>query len=124
MHAIAMLATILWRGLTIAALLLGLIGAFLPVVPTVPFVLLAAAAASRGWPSFEARMLEHPRYGPAIRLWRERGAVPRPAKTIATLMMAGSAGLIWLSPAPMPLKIGVPLLMLAVAVWLWTRPDG
>ncbi|SFF48539.1 hypothetical protein SAMN04488120_105145 [Fontimonas thermophila] len=118
-----MLSTIFWRGLTLIALLLGLIGAFLPVVPTVPFVLLAAAAASRGWPAFEAWLLKHPRYGPAIRLWRERGAVPRSAKIVATLMMAGSTVLIAFSPLPWAAKIAIPLAMFAVAVWLWLRPE-
>ena len=64
----------LWRVLALLSLALAIAGAVLPVLPTVPFLLVAAAAAGRGWPQLEAWLLAHPRYGPPIRRWRERGA--------------------------------------------------
>src|SRR5690606_4026642 len=71
---------LLWRIFAGLMVLLGMAGAVLPVLPTVPFLLVAAWAASRGWPSLEARLLAHPKHGPYIVRWRERGAVPRKAK--------------------------------------------
>lgn len=53
----------LWRLLAAVSVLLGIIGAFLPVLPTVPFLLLGAWAAGRGWPALEARLLAHPNTG-------------------------------------------------------------
>jgi uncharacterized membrane protein YbaN (DUF454 family) len=114
---------LLWRTVAGLALLLGVLGVFLPVLPTVPFVLLAAWAASKGWPQLEARMLAHPVYGPYIVRWRERGAVPRKAKWFATLGMSASVLWIGLSGAPLGVKIGVPLLLMAVGAWLWRRPE-
>ncbi len=113
---------LLWRTLASVSLLLGRVGVVLPVLPTVPFLLLAAWAGGRGWPSLEARLLAHPRHGPVIRQWRERGAVPRRAKWLATVMMLGSAVLLWWSPVAPWVRGAVYLVLLGVALWLWRRP--
>jgi len=116
-------ARLLWRVLALVFVALGLIGAFLPVLPTVPFLLAAAWAAGHGWPALERWLLGHPRYGEFIRRWRERGAVPRRAKWAATVMMTFSALLLLATGAPIAVKIGAPLFMAAVAIWLWRRPE-
>ena len=67
---------LLWRLVAIGAICLGGIGIVVPVLPTVPFLILAAFAASKGWPELERRLLDHPRYGPDIRGWREHGTIP------------------------------------------------
>lgn len=114
---------LLWRLLALAALALGFIGIFLPVMPTVPFVLLAAWAAGRGWPQLEVWLLNHPRYGTPIREWREYGAVSRRAKWLACTMMAGSAAMLWFAQVPTWLRGTLYALLLIVAVWLCTRPE-
>lgn len=118
------IATLLWRALALVSLLLGAIGAMLPVLPTVPFLLLAAWAASKGWPALEIWLLNHRRLGPPLVQWRERGAVSRPTKWVSSVMMAGSAlGMQFVPQIPLALRIGVPAAMLAVAIWLWRRPE-
>ena len=116
-------ARLLWRLLALVFVALGLIGAFLPVLPTVPFLLAAAWAAGHGWPALERWLLEHPRYGEYIRRWQERGAVPRRAKWAATVMMTFSALVLLATGVPIAVKIGAPLFMAAVAIWLWRRPE-
>lgn len=116
-------AVLLWRALALVCVALGLIGIFLPGLPTVPFLLVAAWAGGRGWPRLEAWLLAHPRHGPHIRRWRDHRAVPRRAKWFASATMVASTVLIALSGAPLALKIGLPLLMSAVAWWLWRRPE-
>jgi uncharacterized membrane protein YbaN (DUF454 family) len=56
------------------ALATGVVGIFLPLLPTTPFVLLAAFCFARGSPRWEAWLLAHPRFGPLVRDWRERHA--------------------------------------------------
>lgn len=120
-HRVAML---LWRLLALLSFGLAVLGALLPVLPTAPFLLVAAWAASRGWPQFEAWLLRHPRFGPPVRRWRERGAISRAAKWLATAMMAASAALLQLfAHIPLALRVGVPLFLLGMAIWLWRRPE-
>lgn len=113
-----------WRLLASVAILLGALGVALPGLPTVPFLLVAAWAASHGWPELEQRLLAHPHYGPAIRAWRQQRAVPRRAKWAASLLIATSMVLLVLSPAPDLLRWLLPPFLLCITIWLWSRPDG
>jgi uncharacterized membrane protein YbaN (DUF454 family) len=117
------IARLLWRLLALLLVGLGLLGVVLPLLPTVPFLIAAAWAGSRGWPALEQWLIGHPRYGEHIRQWRQHGAVPRRAKWAASLMMAVSSGVLAFSHVPAALKIAAPLLMAVVAVWLWMRPE-
>lgn len=113
-----------WRALALVSAALGFVGIFVPGLPTVPFLLVAAWAAGRGWPAFERWLLAHPRYGADIRRWRERRAVPRRAKWAATATMVASAAIMAALPTvPLWAKVGMPAAMAVVAVWLWRRPE-
>ena len=72
------------------ATLLGIIGVVTPVLPTTPFLLVAAWAFSRSSPRFEAWLLAHPKLGPPIVAWREERAISTGAKILAVGGMAGS----------------------------------
>lgn len=108
------------------SLLLGIVGIFLPLLPTTPFVLLAAACFSRGSARCERWLLDHPRFGPMVRDWRQHRAVPLRAKQLATVMMTFGSVSAWLA---MPRFKWLPALCCAcVALWLWRlptrQPDG
>ena len=119
------LAVLMWRAVAVLGLTLGLLGVVLPVVPTVPFLILSAWAASKGWPAFEIWLLNHRLFGPPIVQWRLRGAVPRRAKWLSCGMMACSAiGMQFFPQIPVWVRVAVPLMMLAVGIWLWRRPDA
>jgi uncharacterized protein len=112
-----------WAGAGGLCLVLGVIGIFVPLLPTTPFVLLAAFCFSRGSTRVERWLLAHPRFGPMVVDWRARRAVPRRAKQLATLMMTlGSAWSWWVMPAPW--RWLPPLCCAAVALWLWRLPDA
>ena len=118
------LQVVLWRFLAVGCVALAVLGAVLPVLPTVPFLIVAAWAGGKGWPQLERWLLEHPRHGPAIRRWRDHRAVPRRAKWMAALMMAASGSMLVFSPVAPWIKVAVPALMLGVAIWLWRHPDA
>jgi uncharacterized membrane protein YbaN (DUF454 family) len=111
----------LWLAAGVAALALGAVGLLLPLVPTVPFVILAAWCFSRGSERWENWMLHHPRLGPIVRDWREHHAVPLRAKQVATVMMATSCiGTYFFAPIQ---YAWIPtVLCTAVAIWLWRLP--
>jgi uncharacterized membrane protein YbaN (DUF454 family) len=117
------LSPLFWKLLAIVFVALGVIGAFLPILPTVPFLIVAAWAASRGWPWLDEKLTSHPRYGAAIVRWRERGAIPRSAKLASTAGMLASAAVLWLVALPVWVRIAVPAAMACVAFWIWTRPE-
>lgn len=108
--------------LGLVAVALGIVGIFLPILPTVPFMLLAAFLFARSNPAWERRILQHPRFGPPIRDWRERGAIGRRAKAAALAALAASAGLgLWLLDEPwrwLPLAVA-----LVTGSWIATRPS-
>ena len=105
------------------AVTLGGIGAFLPLLPTVPFLILAAFCFARSNPAWEARLLNHPRYGATLRQWREKGVVSRKAKLAASGAFAVSIALGFLT-----LNWPWPMIPVAVALicgsWLWMQPEA
>lgn len=118
------LARAIWLGLGGVALALGAIGALLPIVPTVPFLILAAACFARGSPRLERWLLAHPVLGPPIRDWRERGAIPLRAKLLAVGGMAGGYTVTLLALRP-GLEIAIPLaaVLALVAAYVLSRPS-
>ncbi len=114
-----------WAYLLLALLflLLGVVGAFLPVLPTTPFILLAAWAAARSSPRLLAWLENHTAFGPMIIDWRRGGVVRRRAKWLATAMMSLAALFLLLGPHPRWAAAVAIACMLAVGIWLWRRPE-
>lgn len=112
----------LYLGAGLTSLSLGLVGAVLPIMPTVPFLLLAAFCFARSNPVWEQKLLDHPTYGPSLRQWRERRAIARPAKVGAIGAMSVGAVVTWFT-------LGFPWVFLSLAVlvlaggWIWTRNE-
>ena len=69
------------------SLLLGLVGIFVPLLPTTPFLLLAAALWVRSSPRLYAWLLAHRRLGPYIRNFRENRAIPLRAKILSVTLL-------------------------------------
>ena len=112
-----------WWLLAYVSLGIGLIGIFVPGLPTVPFVLLSAFAAARGSERLHAWLLVHRQFGPLIRDWERDGAVSRRAKRLAIGMMALCAVVMFLTaPRWWMAAIGTTIMGI-VAIWLWRRPE-
>jgi uncharacterized protein len=113
----------LLNGIAAVSLFLAVIGAVLPIMPTVPFVLLAAWAATKSSPRLARWLESHPTLGPPIREWRHGGVVRRPVKVVTTVTMSGGGAFMiafvqpWWVPA-----VGVPA-MAVIIVWIWLRPE-
>ena len=113
----------LWLLAGWTSLVLGLIGIVLPLLPTTPFILLAAFCFQKGSDRLHRWLMEHPRFGPLIADWRERGAIPRKAKRNAMIALAAVLAISWLVGVR-PLIIGIQAVVLSlVALFILTRPD-
>jgi len=113
---------LLWLLAGLLALMIGLIGMVVPLLPTTPFILLAAYCFSHGSQRVERWLLTHPRLGPVVANWREHRAVPLRAKHLAWVMMAASAVVFGFT---LPLAwCWVPAAVCAAAAWwLWRLPS-
>lgn len=113
-----------WLVLGGMALALGVIGIVTPVLPTVPFVILAAFCFSRSSQRLHDWIITHPRLGPPVIAWRESGAISRFAKRIsAASMLAAFLLSFGLGLAGWILAIQA-VAMLAATAFIWSRPSA
>lgn len=114
---------LIWAAIGLSSLGLGIVGVFVPLLPTVPFLLLAAFCFARSSERMLHWLLSHRHFGPAIIDWRERGAVSPRAKRLATVSVAAVFGIslvLGLRPA---LLLVQGLALTGVLIFLWTRPN-
>lgn len=103
---------------------IGAVGIFLPLLPTTPFLLVAAACFARSSPRLEAWLLAHRRFGPLLAAWRERGAIPRSGKLLSTAGMALGFYGFYLGSRPGPLlMLIVAVAFVSIGVYVWSRPE-
>lgn len=104
---------------------IGIIGAFLPVLPTTIFLILAAYFFGRSSPRLEAWILQHKVFGPPVVTWQQNGAIPRRAKYMAFGGMAfGYANFVCFVRPGFWLLALVSVFFAASALYVGTRPDG
>jgi uncharacterized membrane protein YbaN (DUF454 family) len=106
-----------------AMVALGVIGAFLPLMPSTIFFILAAWFFARSSPRFEAWLLSHKRFGPPLRAWQEERAISRRSKMLAAAGMVLGYSVFFATVRPdWPLGLTVFAAILACAVFVLSRP--
>jgi uncharacterized membrane protein YbaN (DUF454 family) len=106
------------------ALGLGILGVFLPVLPTTPFVLLAAACYARGSRRFHQRLLANRTFGPIIVEWERHRSIPYRTKLAAVVLMSLTmATSIVFFVRPVWLKAVLAIMGIALALWLYRLPS-
>ncbi len=113
---------ILWLLLAYVTLAIGFVGAFLPVLPTTPFLLIAVWAGSHASSKFKWWLLRHKRFGPALRNWYRDKAISRPAKFMAVTVIAISWLVIILNDSPAAVISITGLLFIGCISFLLSRP--
>lgn len=104
---------------------LGIVAAFIPLLPTTGFLIIAVYFFARSSPRLERWILDHNVFGPPVVAWRDHGAIPPRAKKLAFAGMA--VGLVcfvyFAKPGLWLLLIGL-FVILSSAIYVGTRPDG
>jgi uncharacterized membrane protein YbaN (DUF454 family) len=112
----------IWLAVGLLAVGLGMLGVVLPLLPTTPFILLAAYAFARSSDRWHRWLMNHKIFGPLIEDWRRNGGLNRRVKIVSLISLA-AVFLISLALGASALVLGVQAVVLtASAVFIVTRP--
>ncbi|NIZ11815.1 YbaN family protein [Phaeobacter sp. HF9A] len=114
----------LYLCLGLLSVLFALIGIALPLLPTVPFLLLAAFFFARSSERLHAWLLSHRTFGPAIVDWNEHGAIRPSAKKAATVSVAAVFLLSLILKLPIHVLLIQAITLGGVMIFIWSRPNG
>jgi uncharacterized protein len=112
-----------WVVVGAVATAFGVAGVFLPLLPTTPFLLLAAFAFARSSPRLHAWLLGHPRLGPVVLDWQRHGAIRRGIKVLALSMMALSLAVTIAMGFAWWIVGSQALVLAAAAAFIVSRPE-
>ena len=105
--------------------ILGVIGAFLPILPTTPFLILSAYLFSKSSPKFHAWILTLPMAGEAIREWRDERVIRPRAKILCSVMLLISLFMIWqVAKVHLIIRLIASLIMISVGIFVVTRASA
>lgn len=115
---------IVWIIVGLLALVIGMIGIFLPILPTVPFLLLATFCFARSSKKLHDWLVYHPILGPPILNWQEKGIIHRYAKIYASISIAAA----FILSITLEIKISFLLIQAVVLcsalIFIWSRPES
>ena len=114
---------ILWGIAGVGSVILGAIGAVLPLLPTTPFLLLAAFCFSQSSERLHNWLMEHPRLSPPIKAWQRHGAISRKAKVLAGIAMLATVLISFWVGVPTYVLLIQLVVLLGVSCFIFTRPS-
>ena len=104
--------------------MLGLIGVVLPLLPTTPFVILAAFCFSKSSPRFHQKLLENRLFGPIIADWERYGVIPFKVKCISSGMMLLMISYpVFFKQLPLWADISMLVTALIALLYIWSKPS-
>ncbi len=112
----------IWTMLGLLSMALAIIGVVLPLLPTVPFLLLAAFCFARSSQKLHSWLISHKTFGPMIVAWTTSGAIGLTAKRYATLSILAVFSLSLFIGLDFGLLILQGLVLSCVLGFIWTRP--
>lgn len=104
------------------SIVLGALGIFVPLLPTTPFLLLAAFAFANSSERMHQWLLDHNIFGPLIDDWRQYRAISRRAKIVSILSMVAIILISALMSAPTYVVVIQALVLSATATFVLSRP--
>ncbi len=105
-------------------LALAIIGLFLPVVPTVPFLLLAAWFSAKGSERLHRWLYAHPHFGKMLIDWEEHGAISRKGKVATVITLSASWIFLYVQLESTWGLAAMAILFLVITSFVLTRPNA
>ena len=113
----------IWLLAGLAAVTIGAVGVVLPLLPTTPFLLVAAFAFARSSERLDRWLREHRTFGPLINNWHRDGSIDRNTKRTALIVIVATPLVTWLLDAPAWVVACQVVVLSAAAVFIVTRPS-
>lgn len=113
----------LWFTFGCLTVALAVMGIFLPLLPTVPFLLLAAFCFARSSDRAHSWLLNHPKLGPPIQDWQQSGAIGLKSKKTATICVIAAFMLSVVLGVAVHLLLIQLLVLTCVMIFIWSRPS-
>ena len=115
---------IIYHVIGLLMIVLAIIGAILPIMPTVPFLLVASWCFARSSPRFHNWLHSHKVFGPPIKQWEEQGVISPFVKILAVGgMSVGFCSFLLIAKPVLWLTICVAIVLIAISVYILTRPS-
>ena len=111
-----------WLTAGLTAVAIGAVGVVLPLLPTTPFLLIAAFAFARSSARLNSWLREHRSFGPLIDNWHRDGSIDRKVKRTAIIVIFVTPVITWLFAAPLWIIACQIVVLSASAVFILTRP--
>ena len=112
----------LWLLAGLTSVAIGAIGVVVPLLPTTPFLLVAAFAFARSSTRLNRWLREHRSFGPLIENWHRDGSIDRKVKRTAIIVILITPVITWLFGVPLWLIAGQLAVLSAAAIFILTRP--
>lgn len=117
-------ARVTWITIGAISLIIGFVGIFVPLLPTTPFVIVAAYCFSKGSPQLHDWLLSRPYFGKVVRDWNRYGTIPLSAKLMCLGMLSGSLIYIhFIGQLPLAAKWIATAFILAILAFVLSRPS-
>ncbi|MDH3622061.1 MAG: YbaN family protein [Gammaproteobacteria bacterium] len=113
---------VFWLLAGLMSVAIGAAGVVLPLLPTTPFLLIAAFAFARSSTRLNNWLREHRSFGPLIDNWHRDGSIDRSAKRVAIIVILAAPLITWLFGAPLWIIACQVVVLSAAAVFVLTRP--
>ena len=111
-----------WLTAGLTAVAIGAVGVVLPLLPTTPFLLIAAFAFARSSARLNSWLREHRSFGPLIDNWHRDGSIDRRAKRASIIVIVVTPVITWLFAAPLWIIACQIVVLSAAAIFILTRP--
>jgi len=113
---------VFWLLAGLISVAIGAVGVVLPLLPTTPFLLIAAFAFARSSARLDNWLREHRSFGPLINNWYRDGSIDRKVKRVAIIVILMTPVITWLFGAPLWIIVCQIVVLSAAAVFILTRP--
>lgn len=107
------------------SMIVGFVGAYLPILPSTCFFILAGYFFSKSSPRWHQWLLNRPHIGPILIDWNEHGVIRRKYKIMSTAVMVPTFAVSFYLVRDIKLVVVIlGAILISLQIFIWTRPQN